>query len=182
MGAGLLYSRKVMTSNDLRALWLQLAGWTKLYLISAAAGIADAEQVERRLLKLPDDFTAYLKQFYQNADEFRKLLKEHICLCVDMAVCVKEGGCECMDKLRERWLQVAEEIAEWCSRTNPYWRKRDWQPAMQELVSLTEHAIRLCAAKDVKAYIECFDLLDNQVIELADIMSEGIVGHFNIVH
>lgn len=29
MGAGLLYSRKVMTSNDLRALWLQLAGWTK---------------------------------------------------------------------------------------------------------------------------------------------------------
>ncbi len=177
-----LYSRKVMTSSDLRTLWLQLAGWTRLYIISAGAGLADAEQTGRRLLKACEDLAAYVKEYYIYADEFKKLIKEHASLTMEMEKCVRQGNSEGIDKAREKWRQAAEDMAEWCCRFNPYWKMRDWQPALLELVSLTERAIRLYASKDIKAYMECFDLLDNQAAELADIMSEGIVAHFNIVH
>jgi hypothetical protein len=67
-------------SKAMRMLWEEHVAWTRLYIVSFAAGLADTTATAQRLLKNQVDIGNAIRPFYGNAagDQLTALLKQHI--------------------------------------------------------------------------------------------------------
>src|SRR5574341_1981884 len=66
--------------DAMRQLWEDHITWTRLYIVSAAGNLPDAEQTAQRLLKNQADIGDAVRPFYGDAagERLTALLREHI--------------------------------------------------------------------------------------------------------
>ena len=100
--------------NKMRKLWSQHVYWTRFFIISTAEELPDLKYVTNRLLENPGDFANALKIFYgeKKADEFKKLLTEHLKIGGDLVNADKDMNTAKANELRKKWYANADEIAE----------------------------------------------------------------------
>ena len=100
--------------NIMRKLWSQHVYWTRFFIISTAEKLQDLKYVTNRLLENPGDFAEVLKLFYgeKKADEFKKLLTEHLQIAGDLVNADKNMNTSKADDLRKKWYANADNIAE----------------------------------------------------------------------
>lgn len=176
-------SRPVMIINTFRKLWEQHIMWTRSFIISTASDLKDLDLVTKRLLQNPSDFADVLKMFYgsRNAETFKTLFEQHLLIAADLVNNAKAGNAEGADNARKKWYRNADDIAEFLSSINPYWSKEEWQNNMYAHLEMTETeaAERLNGqyAKDIITY----GMIENQALEMADLMSSGILEQFRIL-
>lgn len=90
--------------NIMCKLWSQHVYWTRFFIISTAEELPDLKYVTDRLLENPGDFARSLKIFYseKNANEFKKLLTEHLKIGGDLVNADKEMNTAKADELRKK--------------------------------------------------------------------------------
>ncbi len=166
--------------NKIRELWEEHIAWTRMTIISMASDAPDTELVTNRLLRNPSDFAALLRPLYGNntASRFESLFKSHLVIAAQLVNAAKSGDSRAAADAERRWYENADEIAAFLASINPYWSKEEWKTMMHEHLSLTksEAVNRLQGnyANDIMIY----DEIQKQAMEMADIMSFGIMKQF----
>ena len=82
--------------NDaMRKLWEDHVTWTRLYIVSAIAGLPDVQATAERLLQNQTDIGNAIKPFYGNAagDRLTALLKPHILIAAELVAGASSGFC-----------------------------------------------------------------------------------------
>ncbi len=166
--------------DRMRQLWMEHVFWTRMFIISTAANLADLDLVTKRLLRNPSDFADTLRRFYgqSKANAFRRLFEQHLTIAAALVNAAKAGNSAEADKQRRLWYQNAEEIANFLASINPNWRAGVWRNMLFEHLRLTEEEATRRLQGHYAADIAIFDSIMNQANMMADMMSQGIQKQF----
>lgn len=164
----------------LRDLWADHVVWTRLYIISAAAGTPDVDAAAQRLLKNQEDIGNSIKPFYGEAgDKLTSLLEDHILIAVDLLNAAKAGDGAAAEEAEKRWYDNAGDIATFLSEANPdNWPREETAEMLNEHLSLTKTEAVARLTGDYATDVETFDKIFDQSMAMADHLADGIVKQF----
>lgn len=167
--------------DSMRKLWVDHVTWTRLYIVSAVAGLPDTKPTTDRLLQNQKDIGDAIAGFYgrEAGDKLTGLLKDHIMLAAELVGAAKAGDQSKTADAKKRWYANAEDIAEFLSKANPtHWPRATLQGAMNAHLDQTldeaTHRIQGKYDEDIKDY----ERIVTHILGLADTLSEGIIAQF----
>ncbi|MGA3198197.1 MAG: hypothetical protein ABSD89_02195 [Halobacteriota archaeon] len=164
----------------MRKLWEDHVVWARCYIISVAADLRDLDATVQRIRANQEEIGNALKPFYGEAvgNTFKALLLEHTVQAAAVFKAVKTENTSQAEDAERRWYVNADQIATFLSGVNPYWPEKETQDMLYEHLRLSENEAEQRLSGDYTADIEQFDEALLQIIELADILSDGIVRQF----
>lgn len=175
-----LTSSAVELKTAMRKLWEDHITWTRCYIISAVAGLEDADQVAQRLLKNQDDIGGAVKPFYgeEAGNKLAGLLRSHILVAVDVVKAAKAGAADDLKTTQAKWTANADELAVFLSGANPHWSKQTLMDMLHKHLELTTGEVVGRLNKDWAADIDSYDKGHMHMLNFADALTEGIVMQF----
>ena len=170
--------------DQMRKLWEDHITWTRLYIVSAATlpdNLPDTGPTADRLFQNQADIGAAVGSFYGQAagDQLTALLKEHIALAAQAIAAAKAGDNAGLQSALDDWYANADAIARFLSNANPRaWPFAEMDAHMRDHLDLTlaEAVARLHG--DYAADIAAYDKVHAQILEMADMLSDGIIAAF----
>ncbi|HEX2938247.1 MAG TPA: LysM peptidoglycan-binding domain-containing protein [Ruminiclostridium sp.] len=174
--------REEQVKNLIRMLWEQHVFWTRLVIISMVFGLPDTKLVTDRLLRNPDDFAAALKPFYgeETAAKFADLLKNHLTIAAELVSSAKAGNTAAAEDAERRWYSNADEIADFLAAINPFWSAEEWRSMLHEHLKMTKDEAVDFLTQEFENSITQFDDIEKEALEMADVMSNGVIRQFSI--
>lgn len=172
---------KAAFQRDMRKLWEDHITWTRLYIVSALADLPDKDVTANRLLQNQTDIGNAIKSFYGDGagDKLTALLKDHILIAADLIAGVKGGDTARSNKASARWDANADEIATFLSGANPkHWPLTEMKSMMHEHLAATTAEVVARLTKDWEGDVRAYDKVHTQILEMADMLSSGIIGQF----
>lgn len=167
--------------KDMRALWEDHVTWTRLYIVSAAAGLENKDATAKRLLQNQVDIGNAIKPFYGDAagEKLTALLKDHILIAAELIDAAKAGQTDKKEDAARRWQANGDEIASFLSSANPKnWPAQDMKSMMRDHLDLTTAEVVAHLQKDWPADVAAYDKARGQILKMADMLSSGIVKQF----
>lgn len=167
--------------DAMRKLWTDHVAWTRMYIISAVAGLPDLKPTTDRLLQNQADIGNAVAAYY-GADAGAKLtglLRGHILEAADLVGAVKSNQSAKAADAKAAWYRNADSIAVFLAGANPkHWPVATLKGAMKTHLdqTLKEAADRIGGKydEDVKDY----EAILAHILSMADILSSGIVAQF----
>lgn len=168
-------------SNHMRLLWEQHIYWTRLVINSMVFDLPDKELVTERLLRNPKDFEGAFIPFYGEAAaaQFADLLTSHLTIAAELIQAAIDNDTKAVADAEKRWYQNADQIADFLAAINPYWSAREWQSMFYDHLAMTKSEAVYFITKDYANSIAIMENLEQEVLEMADLMTEGIVRQFS---
>lgn len=166
---------------DMRKLWEDHVTWTRLYIVSAAAGLPDAQPTAQRLLDNQRDIGNAVAQFYGKAagDKLTALLRDHILIAADLVTAAKAGDNAKVGTLNKKWHDNANDIAAFLHGANPNnWPLATLQSAMKTHLDQTLDEATHQLHHDYPASIKDYEAIVNHILMMADVLSSGIIKQF----
>ena len=169
--------------DAMRKLWEDHITWTRLVIIGIFAGLpaADVEASTERLLQNQVDIGNAIKPFYgdEAGEQLTALLKDHILIAAEILQAAKSGDTAALEDAVERWYANADDIAEFLHAANPkHWPLEEMKTMMREHLDLTLKEAVAYLEGDYEASIAAYDEVHLQALEMADMLSEGIIKQF----
>lgn len=174
-------SKEAALNNAMRKLWEDHITWTRVFIISAVAGLPDKDAATQRLLQNQVDIGNAIKPFYGNAagDQLTALLKDHIVIAADVVTAAKANDKPKLDDANKRWLANADQIAAFLSKANPKnWPETEMRTMMHDHLKLTTNEAVARIQGDWAADVKAYDAVHEQILHMADGLSTGIVKQF----
>lgn len=171
---------QVRLNNHLRLLWEQHVVWTRLTIISIVFSLPDVDLVTNRLLRNPKDFEALLRPLYGDrvASRFADLFTSHLVIAAELVNAAKAGDTRAAAEAEKRWYANADQIAAFLGSINPYWSVQQWKTMLHEHLALTKsEAVNMINGNYAES-ITLFDQIEKQALEMADVMTHGIIQQF----
>ncbi|MGI5919990.1 MAG: acetylglutamate kinase [Christensenellales bacterium] len=81
---------------------------------------------------------------------------------------------------RQQWYANAASIAAFLARANPYWNQAEWQAMLFEHLRMTENEAVQQLNGRFSDSIAQYDAIQNQALEMADVMAQGIIQQFRL--
>jgi len=175
------HTAKQMEFQDaMRKLWEDHVTWTRLFIVSAAADLPDKQATTERLLQNQTDIGNAIKPYYGNdaGDKLTALLKDHITIAAEVVTAAKANDKAKLDEATKRWQANADEIATFLSTANKNWPPEEMKKMMREHLDLTTKEAATYLQKDWKGSIAAWEQVHEQILKMADMLSEGIVKQF----
>lgn len=168
--------------NELRKLWKEHIIWTRLFIISALAGLPDLDVVTKRLLRNPSDFANVLEIFYgrQKGDTFRSLLEEHLKIAGSIVENAGRQNTKAVDQYSKLWYRNADQIAAFLAGINPAWSEDEWKNLMHDHLRMTADMVTARLSEEYLKDSIIFDMAQEQVLTMADVMASGMIKQFDI--
>lgn len=167
--------------DGMRKLWGDHVAWTRLFIVSAAAGTKDQDATTRRLLQNQTDIGNAVAEFYGKdaGDKLTALLKEHIVIAADIVTAAKAGDKAKVARSNQLWQKNADEIAAFLNGANPtQWPRPELQSAMRMHLDQTLAEATHQLEGDYAASIEDYDRALDHMLMVADMLSDGIIRQF----
>jgi hypothetical protein len=174
-------AREVALREDMRKLWEDHITWTRLAIVSFAAGLPDFDATAQRLLRNQADIGDAIKPYYgrRAGERLTRLLEAHIAGAVDLLEAARSGDTAAFGDARAAWFRNGDQIARFLSEANPrHWRFARMRSLMREHLegTIAEAAARL--GGDFAADIRAYDEIHRHILKMADALSTGIVKQF----
>lgn len=167
-------------NKDMRKLWEDHILWTRAYLVSAANGNKDTQDISERLLKNQDAIGNAITPYYgdEAGNKLTELLKTHITTAVDLVSAAKAGNKDAQNAANDKWYANANEIADFLASANTNWQKDDLRKEMKNHLDLTkQQAVDILSNKNEDG-IKDYDKIHDQILTMADMLTTGIVKQF----
>ncbi len=167
--------------DAMRKLWEDHVTWTRLYIVSAVAGLPDAQSAAQRLLQNQTDIGKAIKPFYGEAagERLTALLKPHILIAAELVTAAKAGQSADVKDASARWYTNANEIADFLSAANPkHWPRETMRGEMRHHLDLTLQEAQARLRGDWAADIAAYDAIHQHILGMADVLSSGIMSQF----
>ena len=172
---------KAAFHDGMRKLWEDHVTWTRLFIVSAAAGLPDKDATTQRLLQNQTDIGNSVAEFYGRdaGNKLTALLRDHILIAADIVTAAKAGDNAKVASSNKRWHDNANEIAKFLHGANPkHWPEATLQSAMnmhlEQTLDEATHQLKGDYATSVKDY----DRVVQHILGMADVLSDGIVAQF----
>jgi hypothetical protein len=177
-----LTGSQLQFSNTLRRLWIEHVLWTRFFIVSTAFSLPDLNDVTQRLLRNPKDFANALHPFYgsQTAARFEKLFTDHLLIAADLVNAAKAGNSAEVEKQRKKWYANAESIARFLTCINPCWNEKCWRSMLFDHLRMTENEAVQILSGQYERSIAQYDDIQAQALQMADIMTCGIIRQCGI--
>jgi len=168
--------------NQFRLLWEQHGVWTRATTSSLVFQLPDVDPVIARLLRNPVDFELALQPFYgrETAARFQELLREHLVLAADLIIASRDGDESAAVEAERLWYINAEEIAKFLGRINPFWSRKQWLRLLFHHLDLVHAQAVFMLTGQYQAGVAVYDEIELQSLDMADVMSAGIIAQFNV--
>jgi hypothetical protein len=167
--------------DDMRKLWEDHITWTRLVIVSIANDLPDTQTTVDRLLQNQVDIGDAVKPFYGEAAgaQLTALLTDHIVIAAEILQAAKAGDTAAFDDALVRWYENADDIAEFLNAANPKnWPLEEMREMMREHLDLTLQEAGAYLGGDFAASIAAYDQVHLQALEMADMLSNGIIRQF----
>ena len=167
--------------DQMRKLWEDHVTWTRLTIVSAVAGLPDTGPTLDRLQANQDDIGAAIAPYFGQAagDRLAALLHEHISGAVRLVLAAKAGDTDEVAAAKDAWYANGQQIAEFLAAANPrYWPLDTMSETMRMHLdqTLQEAVDRLQG--DYAADIQDYEAAHLHILEMADLLSFGIIRRF----
>jgi hypothetical protein len=165
----------------MRKLWEDHVLWTRLYIVSAAAGLPDLQPTAERLLRNQADIGHAIAPFYGAAagDKLTALLRPHILIAAELITAAKAGNNAAVESASSRWYANANEIADFLSAANAKnWPRETMRAEMRNHLDLTLKEAQARLKGDWIADIAAYDAVREHILGMADVLSKGIIAQF----
>jgi hypothetical protein len=167
--------------QQMNKLWEDHITWTRLAIVSFDADLPDLQATEGRLLRNQSDIGDAIATFYgrRAGDRLTGLLRSHILIAVDVLAAAKAGDQEALAEAQRRWAANGREIALFLTAANP----DNWPASMtkrmmrRHLELTTEEAVAHLQGR-FNADIAAYDAVHREILQMADMLSDGIVAQF----
>ena len=162
-------------------LWEDHIVWTRMVIVDFAAGLPDLKAAETRLLRNQADIGNAIKPYYGAAagNALTQLLRTHILEAVPVLQAAKAGDKAGLTKSLGAWYANGHQIAGFLSKANPH----AWPLSMTS--SMMKHHLDLTAKEAVSrleghwsADIAAYDQVHNEILQMSNMLSSGIVSQF----
>jgi hypothetical protein len=167
--------------DAMRKLWEDHITWTRLAIVSLSKDLPDTGPTVQRLLQNQDDIGDAIKPFYGDAagEQLSALLRDHILIAAEIIQAAKAGDTSAQEDAIARWYANADEIAEFLHSANPEnWPLKEMKDMMREHLDLTlQEAVAYLEGRHA-ASVAAYDQIHLQALDMADMLSEGIVKQF----
>ena len=142
--------------------------------------LPELEFSTQRLLRNATDFANALRPFYgdEAAQSFENLFRQHITIAAELVNAAKAGNTSMVDSIWQRWIDNANQIADFLVSINPYWNVADWNAMLMEHLELLGNNITNFLEQNYQEAVNGFDEIELQAMEMADMMAEGIDNQF----
>ena len=166
--------------TNMRKLWEDHVTWTRNVILCLTDGLPGADQAVKRLLKNQDDIGNAIKPVYGEAagNKLTALLHDHIIIAADVVKAAKASDNAALDAANKKWFANADEISTFLSKANPNWKEDDMKKMMREHLKLTTDEAVARIKKDYDADIAAYDKVHNEILEMSDMLTDGIVKQF----
>ena len=161
-------------------LWEDHIVWTRNVILNIMDDLPGTEQAVNRLLSNQDDIGNAVKPFYGDAGgkELTRLLREHITTAADLLKAAKTGNNSAFDAANKKWSANADEISDFLSKANPNWKLNDMKKMMHDHLTLTTDEAVARLKKDYAADVKAYDKVHDEILMMADMLTDGIIKQF----
>ncbi|WP_270406712.1 glycosyltransferase [Paenibacillus timonensis] len=165
---------------DMRKLWIDHASWTRDLQVSSLAGLEDREAVLARVLQNLQDIGDALQPYYgeEAGNRLTELLREHGRIAAELTEAIQKGHREDTYKYRADWQRNAEDLAIFLNKVNPNWSAQELKSRLYQHLDLAEEGLNARLSGDWPTEIRLYDEAEDRLIQLADVLAEGIVKQF----
>ena len=167
--------------DAMRKLWEDHITWTRMVIVSTFADLPDQGPTVQRLLQNQEDIGDAIKPFYGDAagEQLSALLRDHILIAAEILQAAEDGNTAALEDAIERWYANADDIAEFLHAANPEnWPLEEMRTMMREHLDLTLQEAVAYLNGNYSASIDFYDQVHIQALEMADMLSEGIIRQF----
>ena len=166
--------------NTLRKFWFELPMWRRDYLVSYAADLGDTEILGKKLYDLPTDIGDVLEAFLGNviARKIEGMIREQIVIGAQILYEEKENNVEAINKNTSRLYQNVDQMAAYLAQINPYWDEQTWKNLLYDYYSTTLLEMVAVLAKKYRESVILYESMEDQALNIADYMVEGIIPYF----
>ena len=177
-------NHKISKSEQLRMamhkLWEDHVVWTRNVILNIIDELPGTDQAVNRLLQNQDDIGNAVKPFYGEAGgkELTRLLREHITIAADLLKAAKAGNNSAFDAANKKWFANADEISGFLSKANPNWKLNDMKKMMNDHLILTTEEAVARLKKDYVADVKAYDKVHEEILMMADMLTDGIIKQF----
>jgi hypothetical protein len=164
----------------MRKLWEDHITWTRMYIVSALAGLPDAGKVAERLLQNQDDLGNAVKPYYGEdaGKKLAQLLREHIMIATEVVKAAQAGIAVDLTKAQAKWTANGDEIAAFLSGANPNWPKAVLSDMLHKHLAYTTDEVVCRLKKDWAGDIAAYDKGHVHMLMFADALTTGIMKQF----
>jgi hypothetical protein len=172
---------QVVLHDQMRRLWEDHVTWTRMAIVTFADGSAGFSASATRLLQNQVDIGDAIKPFYGKAagDRLTALLHDHITIAVEVLQAAKAGDSTAFAEADARWYANANDIADFLAAANPrFWPRSMMRADMKTHLdqTLAEAAHEL--GSDYSASVADYEAVHAHILEMADLLTNGIIGQF----
>jgi hypothetical protein len=174
-------AQRLALHDKMRRLWEDHITWTRLFIVSAVAGLPETEATTERLLRNQRDIGDAIKPFYgrRAGALLTSLLEEHIMLAAKLVGAAKAGDQAAVEAHNKAWYRNANQIADFLNRANPrHWPRREMRSMMRSHLDLTLAEAVAHLQGDHRKSIRTYDRVHRQILAMADMLSDGIAAQF----
>jgi len=172
---------KTAFQDQMRRLWSDHVAYTRLFIVSAAAGVADKDATAQRLLQNQADIGNAVAEFYGRdaGNKLTALLKDHILIAANIVTAAKTGDNAKVTSENKRWHDNAVDLAKFLHGANPKnWPEATLQSALfthlDQTLSEATHQLKGNYPASMKDYDEAM----SHMLMVADTLTKGIVAQF----
>ncbi|GAA0342305.1 hypothetical protein GCM10008967_35870 [Bacillus carboniphilus] len=175
-----LNEKVISLKYGMQKLWIEHAWWTRSLIVSDLADAEDQEEVLERLLQNQVEIGNIIKPYYgeKAGNKLTDLLKEHIVIAGELVDAAKVKDQKKVDLLNKELFRNADDIVAFLTSANPNWDKKLLTEMFYKHLELTIDEVVLRLKKDWKGDIRTADMNEEHLIEMGDMLTDGIVKQF----
>jgi hypothetical protein len=166
--------------TDMRKLWEDHITWTRNVIFCLVDNLPGSDQALKRLQQNQEDIGNAVGSYYGSdaGKKLTELLHSHITISADVVNAAKKNDKNALNSANKKWNDNADEISVFLSKANPNWGVEDMKDMMHKHLKLTTDEAVARINKDYKGDIEAYDKVHNEILEMADMLSNGIIKQF----
>ena len=167
-------------NNDMRQAWSQHNFWTNMFLISLFHAQENTDAVKQRLEQSPEDIAAVFQSFYAQpmVGQIRNLMSEHVRMAGELANAMKNGNMERSTQLETQLNQNADQMARLLANANSNYDYEELRRMMRNHLNLMQDTMTSELSGDHNEAVRLMGENEDQLMEMADVMTEGLVQQF----
>jgi hypothetical protein len=176
-----LTPKAVALHDAMRELWEAHGTWTERAIVDFVGGLPDTKLVVARLLQNQTDIGNAVKPYYgrKAGNQLTALLKAHINAAVAVLAAAKSGDPAQLAKAKAAFYANGDQVARFLHAANPaHWSL----PAMKTMMRVHLKQVIALAVDQLsgkyKAAIREYDVYIGHILDMADMLSTGIVQQF----
>ena len=178
---GALNPAKLAFHDQMRKLWEDHVTWTRLAIVTFFDDSAGFNATAGRLLQNQTDIGDAIKPFYGEdaGNQLTSLLTDHITIAVELLQAAKAGDQAKLEDASNRWYANANDIADFLAAANPrHWPQETMRAAMKTHLDQTLAEAVHELNGDYAASVADYEEIHHHILEMADILSNGIIRSF----